>query len=86
MLENIAQLYMKNLECTENMLSAVWFHELLPSWSKGLLGSQDLVRGHKVKNSIIADTPLLGQHDEGCCLKIVLLNITKLSVKFQLRY
>ena len=61
MLEHIAQLHMKNLECTENVLSAVWFRELLPIWSKRLLGSQDFVRGHKVKNSIIANTLLLGQ-------------------------
>ena len=45
----MAQLMMKNLLCTENKLSAQWLSELLSNWSKKLLGSLDLVRGHKVK-------------------------------------
>ena len=73
---------MKNLVCTENQLSAVWFGELLTDWSKRLLGYQYLLIGHKVKKSIIAHTPTLGQYDEWYCLKIAQLNFTKLSVKF----
>ena len=41
--------------------------------------------GHGIYfRSIIYDTPSLGQQGKGCCLKIVLLNFTKLSLKFQL--
>ena len=39
--------------------------------------------GNKVKK-VLTHTPTLGQLDEGYCLKIVLLNFTKLSVEFQL--
>ena len=39
MLEKIAQLSMKNFQCTENMLSAAWFGELLSDWSKRPFGS-----------------------------------------------
>ena len=46
------------------------------------LGSQDLVSGHKVKKFVLTHTTTLGQ-DEGYCLKIVMLNFTKLSIKFQ---
>ena len=40
--------------------------------------------GHKVKKSILTRTQTLGQYDQGYCLKIVLLNFTKLSVGFEL--
>ena len=76
-----AQLISKNLYRTENMLSGVWFCELLSDWSKILFGSRDLVSGHKVKKSIFTHTPTLGQL-VFFSSKIVLLNFTKLSVKF----
>ena len=46
---SIAQLIMKNLYCTENMLSAAWFSELLTDWTKGLFVSKDLMRGLKLE-------------------------------------
>ena len=49
----IAQLILKNLYRTENMLSGAWFCKLLSDWSKKLLGSQDLVSGHEVKKSVL---------------------------------
>ena len=57
----IAQLILKNLNCTENTLSGAWFCELLSDWSKTLFGSQDLVSGHKIKKSVLTHTPTLGQ-------------------------
>ena len=42
--------------------------------------------GHKVKKSVLTHTPMLCQEDKGYCLKIVLLNFTQSSVKFQLRF
>ena len=44
---------------------------------KNALGSQDLVRGHKVKKYVLTHTPTLTS-------KIILLNFIKLSVEFQL--
>ena len=61
MLKKIAQLILKNLYCTENTLSGAWFCELLSDWSKAHFGSQDLVSGHKVKKSVLTDTPTLDQ-------------------------
>ena len=72
---------MIHLLCSENKLSTAWFSELLSDMSKRILGSQDLVRGHSVKQSIVAHTPALGRYDERYCFKIVWLNRTKLSVK-----
>ena len=57
----IAELILKNLYGTENMLSVAWFCELLSDWSKTFYGSQDLVSDHKFKKSILTHTPTLGQ-------------------------
>ena len=84
MLGKIAQLILKIHYRTENTLSGAWFCELMADWSKTLLGSQDLVSGHKIKKSVLTTTPTLGQYDEGYCLKLFLLSFTKLSVEFQL--
>ena len=80
----LAQLILKNLYRTENMLSGAWFCVLLSDLSKTLFGTQDLVIGHKVKKSVLTHTPTLGQCFLLFSLKIVLLNFTKLSVEFQL--
>ena len=70
----IAQLNLKNLYRTEKTLSGARFCELLSDWSKTLLGSQDLVSGHKGKKSVLTLTPTLG-----VLLEIVLLNFTKIK-------
>ena len=77
---------MISLLCSENKLSTAWFGELLSDRSKRILGSQDHVSGHSVKQSIVLHTPSLGRYDEGYCFKIVWLNCTKLSVKFRSVY
>ena len=51
---------------------------------KRILGSQDLVSGHKVKRFRINPHSNASQVRWGYCLKIVLLNFTKLSVEFSL--
>ena len=53
--------FSKNLYCTEKTLSGAWFCELLSDWSRTLVGSQDLVSGHKVKESVLTHTLMLGQ-------------------------
>ena len=57
--------------------------ELESDWSIRFLESHDLVRDYKVTKPILAHTPTLGQYDVGYHLKIVLLNFTKLSVRFK---
>ena len=44
----------------ENTLAAAWFGEIQADWSKKLFVYQDLVRDNKNENSIIAQTPTLG--------------------------
>ena len=54
---------MINLLCSENKLSTAWFGELLSDSSKMILGSQDLVRGQSVKQSIVENVEISQKYE-----------------------
>ena len=47
-MRHIAQLLTKDLWCTVNKVSKIWFAELLSDWTKRLFGSQVLAK--RLKN------------------------------------
>ena len=63
--------------------STARFDELQSDWSKRRYGSLALTERFKIAELSMSSTPLLGQEDEECRLKILYFNITKFNIKFQ---